>query len=114
MATFDDIAITDALQQLADFGEAAVYYKRPGVSRPIVVVANRRRADTAGEVTGVPADRMTVQAVNRAADGIASSEVDTGGDSIEIPWRIGDVAAKHRIVALPDDDAGMVTLELTK
>lgn len=115
MSSFSDIAITDALQQLADFGEPAVYYPRSGVARPIVVVADRRGRDTAGEVRGVDARRILVQAIDRAADGIASTEIDTGGDEVEIGWRSDtDTPAKHRIVEVLDTGSGMVTLELTK
>jgi hypothetical protein len=51
-----------------------------------------------------------VRVANDSTTGISSSELDTGGDKIELAARIGDTAEKRSIQYLVEHDEGMLVL----
>ncbi len=64
--------------------------------------------DVQSEVGEVPIETFVIRAHNDTAKGIAADELDTGGDQIDIPRRVGESAATFSIVRLIDDSNGFV------
>lgn len=52
-----------------------------------------------------------VHVYNNSTDGIASDEIDTGGDMIELPPRDGKEAESRTITDIVSQDHGMLVLE---
>jgi len=97
---------------LANFGEAVTYYPKGGSSRDIVAIVDRNPVSgLAGSPHG-NTRRFLLIVKNAAADGISSSEVNTGGDKVELSGRIGETAIQSRIRAVPWHDHGMMHLEV--
>jgi hypothetical protein len=100
-----------------DFAEQVTYYPRVGfggtaTSRSIkaVIIRNQIAASSAdgGEVI---VTTFEVHVENSSTNGIASSEIDTGGDQIGIASRIGGTVKRRAIVMVEDHDDGMITLQ---
>lgn len=51
-----------------------------------------------------------VRVANSSTTGISSSELDTGGDKISLPSRVGDTAEKRSIQYVTEHDDGMLVL----
>jgi hypothetical protein len=83
-----------------------------GLERTITAIIDREQP---GELPGAgqgisPITRITV--ANDAVKGISSSEVDAGGDRVELALRIGETPQLRRITQIVEQDAGMLTLEV--
>ena len=96
---------------LAEFGESIIYKPRGGGLRPIIAVVDRGGAEGLG---GVPANAplATILVKNCSADGISSSELDTGGDKVTLAVRIGETARDRNITKPLGQDCGMLKLEV--
>ncbi len=108
----DAMLAVAADQLLSQFGEAVTYYPKGGGTRDIVGVVDR---NPVGAITGSPhgnTPRMMVIVKNDASDGISSSEVNTGGDKINLDVRIGESEQQRRITSLVWHDYGMMHLEV--
>jgi hypothetical protein len=55
--------------------------------------------------------RFTIHVANDEAEGIASDELDLGGDQIGLSPRVGEPIDRRSIVRLVDHDEGMLVLE---
>ena len=109
---FDQALIDSKDDFLTTFGETVVYWPRTGGSREITAIVGRDRPD---DLDGVPhgqAPRLTINVANDETDGISSSEVDKGGDKVELAVKIGETAQQRRITKILYQDAGMMKLEL--
>jgi hypothetical protein len=51
-----------------------------------------------------------VRVANSATTGISSSELDTGGDQIELAARVGETPTKRSVQYLTEHDSGMLVL----
>jgi hypothetical protein len=102
----------DALRMLADFGETVVYVPREGEERTIQAIVERGdAAPVPGAADGLsPQVRLTV--ANDATEGIASSELDTGGDRVRAAPRVGGEARTMEITRILYHDSGALVLEL--
>lgn len=94
-----------ALNLLRQFGESALYTPSGGVGRSITVMVERREPQIIAEVGDVPSQSMIVRALNNPSTGISSEEIDTGGDKIAVPLRIGEAFKTLSIVTVLSDTA---------
>ncbi len=111
-SALDGVLADQADDTLAAFGEAVTYYPKGGSSRDIVAVVDRN--PVAG-INGVPhgnTAKLIVRVKNDSDDGISSSEIEIGGDKINLSVRIGKTATKKRITAIQWHDVGMMYLEV--
>lgn len=114
MSLHDTIA-ADALTVFCndqDFAETVTYWPRVGLSRQIKAVVIRDQITTFtedGGQTNLPSFQLFV--ANTASGGISSSEIDTGGDKIELPPRDGKTAEKRSITQITEQDHGMLVIE---
>jgi hypothetical protein len=100
-----------------DFAETVTYYPHVGFgqaesSRVIKAVVIREQV-TASSADGgdVVVPIFEVYVANDSSTGISSSEVNTGGDWIEISTRIGGSTKKRSIIYLTNHDDGMLVLQ---
>jgi hypothetical protein len=94
-----------------DFAEPIVYYKRNGRSRKIDAVVVRDDSLQLPEASDLVTPRFTIHVANDEAEGIASDELDLGGDQIGLSPRVGEPIDRRSIVRLVDHDEGMLVLE---
>lgn len=92
-AQFNRSAAPNLIRQ---FGECVTYYASGATSgREIMAIVER------------DAPEFTLRVRNSDRDGISSDELDTGGDEISFPIRIGETASRRSLVRLLDDSNGM-------
>ncbi len=109
-----DTIIEDAKKVFAnpqDFAESIVYYKRNGRSRKINAVVEREDSLQLPKASDLVTPLFRVRAPNDEAEGIASDELDLGGDQIGLSPRVGEPAERRSIVRLVEHDEGMLVLE---
>jgi hypothetical protein len=103
---------------LADFAETIVYKPRPTQTVPspaprtITALVDREPPAFLLEADGLAVPTVHVIVRNSATTGISSSEVDTGGDQMDVALRLGQAAATKRIVRIVSHDAGLLRLEV--
>lgn len=105
----DDAA---ALISTDDFGEAVTYKPRSGGTRSITAVVERETLQSVDEDGGeTVAPLFFVHVANSSTLGIASTELNCGGDKISFPVRPGKSATDRGVVRLISQDEGMLVLE---
>ncbi len=105
----------DASRFLGEFSESVTYHPAGGgPDRAVVAVVDRQLPQPVDEVPGTsrPLSYCVLVVANSAVTGIASTELNTGGDEISVPARQGGAAVRRRIASLIDQDAGLLTLEV--
>ncbi len=108
-----DIAIIQQAQaQLTAFGESVTYYPAGGGSRGILAIIDRESVVGVNGASRGNTQFIIMTVANDSAIGISSSELDTGGDRIEFPKRIGDPVQKRGIRDFNNQDRGMMELEM--
>jgi len=87
------------------------YFPASGVSRRIQAVIERPGPERIAELGGGrQVNEILVK--NSGSDGIASGQVDTGGDKIKMAPREGMVPVLMRITKIISQDAGMTKLKV--
>lgn len=81
--------------------ETITYFPASGASRQIKAIVNRLDIG------------IEILVKNNITDGIASIEVDTGGDKVQIGIRANRRPIMMRIVEILEQDAGMMKLKVT-
>ena len=100
-----------------DFAEIITYYPHKYYGavardpRAINAVVFREAITQLSEDGDVVTYRFEVHVANDSVLGIASDELDTGGDQLEFPARDGKAAERRTITALSSQDHGMLILE---
>ena len=100
-----------------DFAETVTYYPHVGyggtaTSREIKAIVIREQIQTSGADGGiVVVPVFEVHVANDSVTGISATELDTGGDKIELAMRIGGEATKRSIIYLNEHDDGMLQLQ---
>ena len=94
-----------------EFGESIVYYKRNGRTRPISAVVIREALGILPEDGDVVYPMFEIHVANDPSEGIASDELNLGGDQLEFPDRVGQTPKRHSILKLLSHDEGMLVLE---
>lgn len=102
---------TAAASLVTMFGESAKYLPRGGGSRDITAIINRAGInDMPGAQSHSPVTKVSV--INNSSTGISSSELDTGGDKIELSIRYGQAVQQRRITQILFHSAGLMELEV--
>lgn len=94
-----------------DFAESVVYYKRNGLSRTINVIVMREAFAINPEDGDTITPVFEIQVANDSAKGIASDEINIGGDMISFAVRVGKTVERRSITRLIQHDEGMLVLE---
>lgn len=93
-----------------DFAEPVTYLKRTGKARAIHAVVDREQLATLPEDGDVVLPSWTVYVANSEVHGIASDELDLGGDMLLFSPRVGQEPERRSILRLVQHDEGMLTL----
>jgi hypothetical protein len=108
----------DAALFLTDFAEAVIYKPRPTLAVPapaprtIQAIVDRNPPAFLMEADGFSVPTIHLVVRNSASAGISSAEVDTGGDQVDVPVRLGEAAVTKSIVRIVQQDAGILRLEV--
>lgn len=94
-----------------DFAESVTYRPRSGSTRAINAVVMREQIQIIGEDGDTVAPVWQVHVANDTTYGIASTELNLGGDQISLPPRDGKTAESRTITQLLIQDNGMLVLE---
>lgn len=92
-----------------DFAETITYHFRGGGSRPIAVIVTRE------SVSFYEGDKnttwsFTIEADNNCTTGVTASEMDTGGDEVELLLKKGDsVPVRRPVIKLLTQDEGALS-----
>jgi hypothetical protein len=111
---YGDYPIADQYDEGADvlleiFGESATYKPAGGGSRSIQAIIDR---DDAAALVGLAnSPLLIVRVKNSTTEGISASEIDTGGDKINLVVRLGETAQDRNITRILSQDQGMLELE---
>jgi hypothetical protein len=112
--TLHDMIQADSLSVFAnkdDFAEPVVYYKRTGKARSINAIIVRDALSILPEDGDTVTPVFEIHVANDVTLGIASDELDLGGDSIAFAVRIGERPTRRTILKLLAHDEGMLQLE---
>lgn len=90
--------------------EWVTYKPRAGAARRIRAVVTRNPESNVPGVEGGSLPPFEVLVKNDETAGIASEDVDTGGDEIELGRRVDRLPATVRIARIIDQDAGLMLL----
>ena len=89
--------------------ETLTYTPRGGSARSIEGLVERPGNEDTMHAAS-PALRVTV--LSDDTDGIATDEVDTGGDTLSVAERVGEAAATRQITAVESQDEDWLTVEV--
>lgn len=102
-----------AVEQLEIYGEPIIYYPAGGPPRPIVAIVTRSGpAELMGLPAGARAEVLMVTILDDATEGIALTELDTGGDFVSVAARRGGIPYKRRLIRVAYQDSAMLTVEV--
>lgn len=92
---------------LRQFGDRITYYARSGATgRQVQAMIERDQQLIDG--VPVPGQPFVVRVLNDSHKGISATEIDTGGDEISVPLRVGEDAERRSIVQVISTENGMV------
>jgi len=109
---FDTALIATAGAFSTMFGETVVYKPLGGDERSIQAIVTRPGLGPVGGGEDGDTELTTINVENDATTGISTAEVDTGGDKVSLPTRIGNAAEDRPIGPIISQDAGRVTYEV--
>lgn len=96
-----------------DFAEAIIYNFAAGGSRSVNAIVNRDQLEVYNASGDVVRAKFMVEIPGNCVSGVLASEVNTGGDSIELLTEFGGAITETVTVAvLVAQDMGMITLAL--
>ena len=105
---------------LREFGEEITYRPKDGLNRTILAVVDRDPpAPVEGAGEGVMGKRIVIWVANNESSiaidefgGIAVDELNTGGDEVDLPVRLGKTAETRQLGQLLEQDGGMLSIEV--
>lgn len=100
---------TDSFMRLPG-AEYVDYIPASGPQRKILAVVSRTAAEWIARPVGSVRPTCEVLVKNSRVSGIASDEVDTGGDKIDLGYNVDEIPKVLRIVDIINHDAGMMGL----
>lgn len=103
---------TGARGLLYQFGEPVVYYPLTGSSRAVTALVTRDELTVIAETGDVQSQSLTIRVLNDSVLGIASTEVETGGDEIAVALRLGETRVRRAIVRVEADSTGLLRVLL--
>jgi hypothetical protein len=95
----------------SDFAEKIVYIPRSGKSRNLDAVVIRDQLGILPEDGDVVLPSFEIHVANNIVGGIASDELDLGGDMLVFSVRVGDPPERRSITRLISHDEGMLVLQ---
>lgn len=93
-----------------EFGESVVYRPKGGTARTISAVVFRLLPQ-AQEDENRSLTVFEVHVANSSTTGIAASEINLGGDEIDLADRVGKTSKPRSIVQITEQDEGMLVLQ---
>lgn len=102
----------DAAMFGGDFGETVVYHPQGRPARTLERINVEREglgAVAGGDGVG---PSFVISVPNDPDIGVTRSELDRGRDHFELPVRVGGETTRRRVVAVGEEDDGMLTLFL--
>ena len=102
------MAVDDSMAGLSY--DTIVYRKRSGITRNIKAVLEYPGPEELMRLSGGNRPVIDVYVENNITRGISPAEIDTGGDKLELPLRIGLTNKKVRIIDIPDQDRTILHL----
>jgi len=109
---FDKELVATAAELLNIFGETVVYYPSGRLQRTILAIVTRQDNEKLPDLPHGRGPNITIAVANNSTIGIASSEIDTGLDQIELAVRIGQVKQNRPFARIIAQDAGFLKLEV--
>lgn len=89
-------------------GETVGYYNRDGDPvRNVSALVERGTPEIMAETGDVTTQAVIVRVDNDATTGIASTEIDTGGDEISVALNEGDTAQRRQVARVLSTHGGM-------
>lgn len=88
--------------------ERVTYIPRSGSRRQIKVVVSRPGDENLPGVENGGSPHFEILVKNDSVKGISSSEINTGGDKIEIAMRVAESPKSVRITSIINEDAGFM------
>ena len=107
-----DIAAVAAVDDFDPFFETATYYPRSGGSRSIRAIIIRQEIADLEDMSDVNAPVAVVHVKNNNTEGIASFEIDRGGDQISYSYMLGKTAQRRPITRVLSIDYAWLKLEV--
>jgi hypothetical protein len=89
------------------FGDTITYLPAVGEARVIQAIIERSEIQFVN-IGETPVQSITVRVKDHSVVGIASTEIDTGGDEIDLPLRIGEDPVTRSITRVISTDNGFV------
>jgi hypothetical protein len=112
MATEFDNMMADGFDDLlALYGETIVYRNKAGVARPITGIVDRAPAEVfnaAGDLVLSP--ELTIRVHNDSTLGITATELNTGGDKVDVAVKTGADRTTRSLVLLLNSDGGVTEI----
>lgn len=106
-----NFARTGAQSLTLQFGETIGYYNRAGDAvRNVSARVIRDPVQIATETGEINTQSIIVRLRNDAIFGVSSAEVDTGGDEINVPLRVGESAVRRTVARVLNDSNGILSL----
>ena len=102
---FQRVAVPNLLRE---FGEEIGYFNAAGDPVRTITAMIEREVDLMTEAGDVSAQATIVRVENDATVGITSTEIDTGGDEISYPLRVGEDAVRRAIIKGMSTENGLV------
>lgn len=111
---FDTHFAASGFPGLSDqFGEVIAYWPHGGSSRSITAIIEREPPAIFDAAGNAVFPKVTIRVANSSGTGIASSELDTGRDEIELLLNTGDSTSKRfSIMQILSQDSGVTHLAL--
>lgn len=99
---------------MQQFGEPITYFPRDGSAgddgRLISAMVERQELEALSEAGDISIQGTIVRVRNDDTKGIASDEVDTGGDELSFARRVGETPQRRSIVRVLSDANGLLRL----
>ena len=96
----------------AHMGEELVYHAADGSTgtdgRKIVGTVERGPMGPISELGEIGGQAIIITVTNDSVLGIASNEIETGGDEVEVSKRVADFTERRSIVEVIDDSGGRI------
>ena len=92
------------------FGRTITYSPYNRTARSISAIVDYPGPGSIGQLDGGSRPHVEILVANDSSTGIASTEVDTGGDKVTVPMRIGITSRVLRIVEIMGQDDALLCL----
>lgn len=109
---FDDLLADSSEDFVDEFGVNVKYIFVGGSERTIKAIVSRQEHKNIEGMRSTNAPVFEVMLRNDSSYGVSSSEINTGGDKIELAARYGETVKQRRVTKILIQDVGMLKLEV--